>query len=279
MHPISDSDALLRAIIDNPEDDAPRLVYADFLDEHGDPPRAAFIRAQVQLARLPPSHPDRPRLIQTERTLMRAHKAFWTAWVPSWAKHWQFRRGFLEWVRCDAGTFVARADEVRSRTPLAGVRLDGTNEIGVAVFRSRALDGLRSLTLSVRAAPSDWDRLAACPYLGRLTDLGLSSNGAPAELVGALVHTPGLPALTALRLKWCSLGDDQTARLAEHPWVGRLRVLDLSNNYIGADGGSALTASPHLDGLHSLALWGNPVLSDGRVSGALRKRFGSRLRA
>ena len=45
---MTDRDALLRAICDNPEDDAPRLVYADWLDENGDPLQAEFIRLQLQ---------------------------------------------------------------------------------------------------------------------------------------------------------------------------------------------------------------------------------------
>ena len=48
---MSDRDALLEAVFSNPADDAPRLVYADWLDEHGEPAQAAFIRAQVELAR------------------------------------------------------------------------------------------------------------------------------------------------------------------------------------------------------------------------------------
>jgi uncharacterized protein (TIGR02996 family) len=48
--------AFLRAIVENPEDDALRLIFADWLDERDDP-RAAFIRTQCQLARLPPGDP------------------------------------------------------------------------------------------------------------------------------------------------------------------------------------------------------------------------------
>ena len=48
----TDEDALLRAVWDAPHDDAPRLVYADWLDEHGDPDRAQFVRLQCELARL-----------------------------------------------------------------------------------------------------------------------------------------------------------------------------------------------------------------------------------
>ena len=47
-----DWDGFVAAIVANPEDDALRLVAADFLEEHGEAQRAAFIRVQVQLARL-----------------------------------------------------------------------------------------------------------------------------------------------------------------------------------------------------------------------------------
>ena len=45
--------ALVRAVLESPFDDAPRLVYADWLEENGRPGRAEFIRAQVELARGP----------------------------------------------------------------------------------------------------------------------------------------------------------------------------------------------------------------------------------
>jgi len=47
-HP--DYDALLRTILANPGDDAPRLVLADWLQEHGQTERAEFIRVQCALA-------------------------------------------------------------------------------------------------------------------------------------------------------------------------------------------------------------------------------------
>jgi uncharacterized protein (TIGR02996 family) len=46
----SDAAAFLRAIIAAPADDLPRRIYADFLDERGDPDRAAYIRASCDLA-------------------------------------------------------------------------------------------------------------------------------------------------------------------------------------------------------------------------------------
>jgi uncharacterized protein (TIGR02996 family) len=48
---VTHDDAFLQAILENLDDDTPRLVYADWLDEHGDPERADFIRVQGLLAR------------------------------------------------------------------------------------------------------------------------------------------------------------------------------------------------------------------------------------
>jgi uncharacterized protein (TIGR02996 family) len=45
--------AFLEAIIENPNDDAPRLMLADWLDERGQADRAEFIRLQIRLAQMP----------------------------------------------------------------------------------------------------------------------------------------------------------------------------------------------------------------------------------
>jgi uncharacterized protein (TIGR02996 family) len=47
---------LLRAVLAEPEDDAPRLIYADWLDEEGEGDRAEFIRVQCALARRNPRY-------------------------------------------------------------------------------------------------------------------------------------------------------------------------------------------------------------------------------
>jgi uncharacterized protein (TIGR02996 family) len=53
---MTERDALYRAIITAPDDDTPRLVFADYLDENGEPDRASFIRVQVEL-------PDAKRMV------------------------------------------------------------------------------------------------------------------------------------------------------------------------------------------------------------------------
>lgn len=49
----TDGEALLRAICAAPAEDTPRLVYADWCDENGQPERAEFIRVQIALSHLP----------------------------------------------------------------------------------------------------------------------------------------------------------------------------------------------------------------------------------
>jgi uncharacterized protein (TIGR02996 family) len=40
--------AFLRDVIEHPDDDAPRLIFADWLDDNSDSDRAEFIRVQVE---------------------------------------------------------------------------------------------------------------------------------------------------------------------------------------------------------------------------------------
>src|SRR5207245_1358527 len=53
-------EGFLRAIAEHPEDDALRLVYSDWLEEHGDPEYAEFIRVQVTLAQNADGKGDTP---------------------------------------------------------------------------------------------------------------------------------------------------------------------------------------------------------------------------
>jgi len=78
----ADELALLRGVEAAPDDDLPRLVYADWLDEHGRHARADFIRVQCELAsierRLPGMTAEEKReaevlrdeLAKTEREMM-----------------------------------------------------------------------------------------------------------------------------------------------------------------------------------------------------------------
>jgi len=82
---------LLAEIAENPDDDAPRLVYADLVAEKGDAARAELINLQVR--RAASGGPADPR----EDKLLRKHAARWLAPILPVLKKgvWTFERGFL----------------------------------------------------------------------------------------------------------------------------------------------------------------------------------------
>jgi uncharacterized protein (TIGR02996 family) len=86
---MTDATALLAAIRAAPDDDAPRLVYADWLDEHGQPERAEFIRVQCALARA-----DSPALRRREAELLAAHHDEFAGLLLAPGFRFRFERGF-----------------------------------------------------------------------------------------------------------------------------------------------------------------------------------------
>lgn len=82
-NPMDDLAALEAAIIDAPTDRTVRLVYADALDESGDPMsarRAEFIRKHIELEALPPDQPQCTALVARCDDLFADHWVDW--WRP-----------------------------------------------------------------------------------------------------------------------------------------------------------------------------------------------------
>jgi uncharacterized protein (TIGR02996 family) len=116
-------EAFLQAIIENPDDDTPRLVYADWLDEHGQEERAEFIRVQCELARLTSDDPRRPKLKTRERELLNEHQREWAGPLGRWAYPNEFRRGFVEAITIRPAVFLGVEVSCRSgRTSVASQR-------------------------------------------------------------------------------------------------------------------------------------------------------------
>jgi uncharacterized protein (TIGR02996 family) len=106
--------SFLTDVARHPADDGPRLVYADWLDEHGGPPgaaRAEFIRLQIGLVRLAPDASARPALAARAAALLARHERTWLGPLYSPVLHWRFERGFVAGL-AHAGLFRARQDFV-----------------------------------------------------------------------------------------------------------------------------------------------------------------------
>src|SRR5437660_216798 len=160
---MTDRDALYRAILDSPDDDTLRLVYADALEESGDPRRAAFVRAHVELGRLPEYD---PRAVQVRYAHERAFDPRWAFELElpdgfDWARE-PFRRGLPGAVQVsDARSFVPHADDLFTRYPIEALELS-----------------------LIRV--SDARELAECSWLERLTSLSLV-QGAGRQVVAPLL--------------------------------------------------------------------------------------------
>src|SRR3954462_7787220 len=112
--------AFLDRVCADPDDDAPRLIFADWLDERGDP-RGEFIRVQVALARIPPGDLRRDTLVDREAALLARYHAPWSDRLRGVAGWTEFRRGFVETVNLDARPFMRRAAALFRLPPVRNV--------------------------------------------------------------------------------------------------------------------------------------------------------------
>jgi uncharacterized protein (TIGR02996 family) len=177
----------LAAIIAEPDEDTPRLVAADFLEENGEPDRAAFIRIQIELARLEASGMRNSREADEWRKKERAFLGPLSVYPHLWAavecpelvqmpgsgrtgsplahmrvegvERLTWRRGFVESVTCPAAEWLRHGVAVRRRNPVREVIMLGSHDpprdawyAGLASLR-----GLRSIELRAQDTQTEED--------------------------------------------------------------------------------------------------------------------------
>jgi uncharacterized protein (TIGR02996 family) len=244
---MSDRAAFLTAIAAAPDDDLPRLVYADWLDEHGEPGRAEFIRLQCAAARGDGTAWDRAADLEAR------HRVEWLGPIGRIAFRAEFRRGFAEHVVLPASAFLTHGMALRRLTPLRGVTLLGARRALPEFVRGPLLAGLSALHLTGGRLGDDGVRLlAAAPALVGLETLRLGDNALSDAGVAALARSPHLAVLTTLVLRDNAIGDGGAWELATAPFLGRLTTLDLGGNEIGPSGVGLLRSSSRLAALTDL---------------------------
>jgi uncharacterized protein (TIGR02996 family) len=281
-------DALYRAICANPNEDTPRLMFADLVEENGDPLRARFIRTQVALARVPVYDPAWVAARQHEPDAA-------TGWgmahtlpkVPAgfgWHR-FEFRRGF-PWkvgVRSWAG-LVAAGESVFEAAPVQALDIGAPDrptlshcaawphlrrlrELEISVGWNDAAD-VEALVESEHAAqlselgfefdglaPDGLRALAASPLFARLSELELRSIAIPSALLVDALAAARVPCtLERLALPFNRLGRADAEHLFELPVVRGLRHLDVSDNPLNVGGVTALAESGAIHGLRVLNL-------------------------
>jgi uncharacterized protein (TIGR02996 family) len=171
---VDEREALQRAVAAAPDDDLPRLVFADWVEEHGETDYAAFVRAQVELATTPPWEPFAVHCKHYAAEYVTG--APWWDALPAvdgygleWHPEYAFRRGFgRSLIVRDMATLFAAAPRLFELAPVDQLHLP-------------------------TATLDDWRRFVAQPWLSRVTSLHFYGTRTPIEPVRELCASP--PAL------------------------------------------------------------------------------------
>ncbi|MEN0066574.1 MAG: TIGR02996 domain-containing protein [Myxococcota bacterium] len=286
------SPELWQAVQAAPDDDHPRLVLADWLEEQGEVERAAFIRVQVARAALPEHAPEDVTLGLSERV----------HWRPSWQQaSWAegmawgaYHRGFVRQVRlAQAQQWIDQGAACLDATVVEGIVLPWSRMGDVGPLPSHPR--LRELTVYgtiVDAADVRW--LATSPILSTVRRLNLLGSEIDVDGLATLLESPHLAQLEALVLRnnalsdaavpllgqakvnlreldltvltqeelgssgryLPTLGPQGAAQLAEWSGLATVERLVLTGQQLGVEGFEALLASPHLGQLRHLSIRG-----------------------
>jgi uncharacterized protein (TIGR02996 family) len=221
---------LLQACKDEPDDDSPRLVLADWLEEHGQGERSEFVRLQIRLARQEILAGDEAAAHARLHELYLRHAGEWLGGLHDWPGRCAFRRGLIE---VHAGLKALRAQPPQSVAPDAAPWLES---LVLEYGGQRAIDDLLGLDAlacfsaldvsDVRLKPQWLARLANSPRVAHLRRLRLIVAGSPKAAGGALARSPHLTGLRCLDFVE-GIGDSGLEVLVRSPVVRNLSTLAL----------------------------------------------------
>jgi uncharacterized protein (TIGR02996 family) len=295
----------MRAILAAPEEDTPRLVFADWLDERGegdDAARAALIRAQCRAERLPPGNKERVKLEREAKAILKKHGSRWAEPLRKavTVRTWEFRRGFLEHVGMSATTFAQNAKRLFEAAPTvrSACFIEASNEMGRvakckylarlaavdihelchcgfcpihndlrALFNTKFADSLTNLNVAGdRMDAEGAERLAKSAALAKLTTLDVSNNPLADEGVAALGKSEHLTQLVTLNISSCAIGPAGLEALGRFKNLPALRNLILRDSGLSAEMVWRFVTSPLFAQLTSLDLSGNVLGAAGAAA-------------
>ena len=140
---------------------------------------------------------------------------------------------------------------------LQALRIRGSSDLELQAFQH---DALEELAIECGGLPSSIVEAIAGSTLPALTHLelwlGSDDYGFDGDLgtYQQLLAKIGPERLRYLGLRDSQISDELAVWLAQQPWLGGLRTLDLSLGTIGDIGAQALAESPHLGGLERIDL-------------------------
>ncbi len=263
--------AFMQSIIETPEDDGPRLVYSDWLEDNGDPERAEFIRVQVQLARLPPDSSERATLVTREQALLQEHGKRWAEPLRGLDWGWRFERGFIAaiQIRSFCSETVPALARVVALTPVRMLSIPDDCPDGEAlVAAAQHFQRLRELrfeytSFSHYGLSGYLQTLLTSSHVARLTKLfvmgGRNWDWLNKKALRAIITSPSLTRLTDLTLVHHrhGLSEDLIRIIARSPRKAQLERLSLLESSMNPELMQELGSSRYLTRLSRLdfSMW------------------------
>jgi uncharacterized protein (TIGR02996 family) len=217
------------------DDNAPRLILADWLEDHGQPERAELVRVQCRLADWVPDWQERQTLIARQDALIATHRERWLGPLAKSCHRVEFVRGLCR-LDMSGRNFTSK---------MFGERLTAHGPTAL-VEQVRLTD-----CLSLRA-------IASKPWLGLVPSLGLGQTIRGRIELEPLWKSPHTERLVNLDLSDNGLGPSDVQGLIAAPFFGRLARLALRNNALGEAGCESLLAAAPAS-LRDLDLAGNQL--------------------
>ncbi len=203
-----DKSGFWKSICADPDDDVPRLVFADYLDEHGQPERAELIRAQCDLETLPLSDPRRLDLEMTARRLLHEHYEEWVEELPKWVNRQTvtFRRGFPYGIRVTSSAYHRHCSAMAKRTVIQQLALRDRFWHAGAHERIETVGQLERLRVLNSSIGMDSELEWFLPRLTGIQELTLDSPcgvnvPSPADKFRALLASTPMTQVRQLNLK------------------------------------------------------------------------------
>jgi uncharacterized protein (TIGR02996 family) len=276
---MTDRAAFVAAIEADPDSDLPRLAWADWLDDHGEPERAELIRVQCELAR----HPS-PKLRGRERAVLNALGRVWPAGLAGLrAFNLPFRQGLRNYFRrgCLHG-FQFYTSRPHTRLTAAAPYVGREPLLDVCLFAGRDV-GRRQLANPLLRLVAFLHGSGASRLLPSRHMTGLRHLHCRADDLQTLLTAPAATRLVSLLVEWTSPWAEEsekvppvkTARLlADNPRLAALQELMVLVEPFGEEALRVLIGSPHLPTTLKLELPTNSRPRRGTaLARALRARF------
>jgi uncharacterized protein (TIGR02996 family) len=222
-------------ILERPDDDLPRLRYANWLDGCGNP-LGEFIRLQCLLARNPIGEPL-ARYERRAQELLATFQRDWSSPLAGRVEWCSFRRGFVEEISISDRHLIKHLREVFRAAPVLDIHIQSDGRRLQELPEVPDINFTFFLDLSSQALGDDSvEGFAEAPMLAKVHGLNLASTYCGDDGLEALSHAPHVSHLRELYLNDNPISDDGIRRFVMSPIVEKLDLLDVRDTETSAEG-------------------------------------------